>query len=70
MSLALDSQNSSEDDINGAFGTLEAFASLVFHVFLIVFLAFTLVVLVIESQVLQLSGLPRCVPSTFVKRAR
>ena len=49
---------------------LEALASLVFPIFLIVFLDFTLVVLVIESQVLQLSALLRRVLGTFVKKVK
>ena len=48
---------------------LYAFASLVFPIFLVIFLALTLVVLMIESQVLQLSALLHHVLGTFVKRA-
>ena len=69
MPLALSSQNSDEDDTNDTLGMLKAFIPLVFPIFLVIFLALTLVVLMIESQVLQLSALLHHVLGTFVKRA-
>ena len=49
---------------------LKAFVPLVFPVFLVIILALALVILVIESQLLQLSALIHHVPSAFVKNAR
>ena len=70
MLLVLDSQNSGKDDTNDAFGMLKTFVPLVFPVLLIVFFALALVILVIESQLLQLLALIYHVPGTLVKRAR
>ena len=70
MPLVLGSRNSGEDDTDDAFGMLKGFVLLVFPVFLTVFLALALVILMIESQLLQLSALICRVPSAFVKNAR